>query len=144
MHTQLWSIAPPPDEAASLPWKIDQMLMLSDPLNLSKFAEVSLSGNHSLLQVTLTQRYLGECHPRIFFSEAKGIQGCHDSDGLPPAVLGYVPPIVKAVVVVVYIYTVYVYTYIYTMRFFLHIMMLIAKVCRFLGKDLYLLILQAI
>jgi hypothetical protein len=53
-----------------------------------------------------------------FFSEAKGIQGCHDSDGLPPAVLGYVPPIVKAVVVVVYIYTVYVYTYIYTMRFF--------------------------
>ena len=30
------------------------------------------------------------------------------------------------------------------MQFFIHIMMLIANVCRFLGKDLYLLILQAI
>ena len=122
MNTQLWSIAPPPDEAASLPWKIDQMLMLSDPLNLSKFAEVSLSGNHSLLQVTLTQRYLDECYPRNFFSEAKGIQGCHDSDGLPPAVLGYVPPIVKAVVVVVYIYIysicIYIFIYIHNAVFY--------------------------
>ena len=30
------------------------------------------------------------------------------------------------------------------MQFFIHIMMLIANVCRFLGKDLYLLLLQAI